>query len=151
MNPKIIKRDALIIACTFGDGNETAAVWEAFGELEKEKPLANKLSDNGYEIRVDDADGWTVYTGLAVSSEQVDSAYTLFKLPASTYASFDVYVANGYDSENDAMDEWLATNKEGYIHKTLDNKHYVVEYYDERFNGSEAGSIVEIWIPVEKK
>ena len=152
MNPKIIKRDALIIACVFGDGNETGAVWENFMKLEKEKPLKNKLSDNGYEIRVCGDDCvTTVYTGLAVSNELVDSVYTLFKLPASSYASFDVYVANGYDSENKAMDEWLQTNKEGYSERLLEGKHYCVEYYDERFNGGEAGSIVEIWIPIEKK
>jgi predicted transcriptional regulator YdeE len=32
----------------------------------------------------------------------------------------------------------------------LDGKHFCVEYYDERFNGEESGSIVEIWIPVGK-
>ena len=152
LNPKIIKRDAMIIACTSGDGNETGAVWEAFMQLEKDKPLENKVSDNGYEMRVCGDDCVvTVYTGSAVSSEQVDPAYKLFKLPASTYASFDVYVANGYDSENKAMDEWLKTNKEGYSERLFDGKHCCVEYYDERFNGSEAGSIVEIWIPIEKK
>ena len=152
LNPKIIKKDALIIACVSGNGNETASVWENFMELQKQKPLKNKLSDNGYEIRVygDDFEA-TVYAGLAVSDEQVDLEYTLFKLPASTYSSFDVYVANGYDSENNAMNEWLSTNKEGYSEKLLDGNHYCVEYYDERFKGREAGSIVEIWIPIEKK
>ena len=71
-------------------------------------------------------------------------------LPPSEYASFDVYVVNGYDSENNAMDEWLKTNQMGYTEKLLDGINYCVEYYDERFNGNETGSIVEIWYPITK-
>lgn len=152
LNPNIIKREALIIAGVSGDGNKTWDVWNTFEKLSSENPLKNKLSDNGYEIRLYDGDMCTVYVGQAVYDEHVDSGYTLFKLPSAKYASFDVYVANGYDSENSAMDEWLETNNEGYSEKLLDNKHhYCIEYYDERFNGNEAGSIVEIWIPIEKK
>ena len=66
-------------------------------------------------------------------------------------ASFEVYVANGYDSENNAMNEWLLTNAEGYSQRLLNGAYYCVEYYDERFNEDETGSIVEIWVPVEKK
>lgn len=73
----------------------------------------------------------------------------LFELPVSKYAIFDVYTAHGYESENDAMCEWLETKKELYSEKLLDGAiHYCVEYYDERFNGNESGSIVEIWIPI---
>jgi predicted transcriptional regulator YdeE len=151
MNPKIIKRDEIIIACTFGDGNETAAVWDAFMKLSQDKPLINKISDNGYEVRLYGDEKHTVYTGFAVFDEKIESKYTIFKIPASTYASFDVYVANGYDSENKAMEEWLNSNSEGYSEKLLDICHYCVEFYDERFKGNEAGSIVVIWVPIEKK
>ena len=152
INPKIIKRDEIIIACTFGDGNQTYEVWQAFEKLGKDRPLKNKISDNGYEVRLYDGEKCTVYTGFAISDEQVDSEYTIFKIPASKYAAFDVYVANGYDSENKAMDEWLDKNSEGYSERLLDdNRHYCVEFYDERFKGNEAGSIVEIWVPIEKK
>jgi len=150
LNPNIIKRSPIYIAGVSGDGNKTWDVWNTFEKLSQDKPLKNKLSDNGYEIRLYDGNTCTVYVGFAVSDKQVDSAYSIFTLPASTYASFDVYVANGYDSENSAMNEWLETNKEGYTEKLLKNQHYCIEYYDERFNGSEAGSIVEIWIPIEK-
>jgi len=151
LNPTIMKRGALIIAGVSGDGNQTGEVWSAFEKLSGENPLTNKLSDNGYEIRIYNGDVCTVHVGVAVSSKQTDPAYSLYELPASQYASFDVYVANGYDSENSAMDEWLASNSEGYSEKLLGSTHFCVEYYDERFNGSEAGSIVEIWIPIEQK
>ena len=151
LNPNIIKRDELIIAGTCGDGYQTGAVWGEYEKLIAQKPLTNKISDNGYEVRVYEGDNCTVYTGLSVTDDNVDPAYTIIKLPPSKYASFDVYVANGYDSENSAMDEWLATNDGGYSERLLGGVHYCVEFYDKRFNGNEAGSIVEIWIPIEKK
>ncbi len=152
LNPNIIKRGAIIIAGTHGDGNRTGEVWQTFGKLYSEKPLKNALSDNGYEIRVYEGDKCTVYVGCSVSDKgNIDPAYSILELPASKYASFDVYVSSGYESENSAMDEWLKTNDQGYSERLFnENMHYCVEYYDERFNENEADSIVEIWIPVEK-
>ena len=151
LNPKIIKRDTLYIAGVSGDGNKTWDVWNAFEKLSNESPLDNKLSGNGYEIRLYENNSCTVHVGHALPNDKVNLAYTVYKLPPSQYAVFDVYVANGYESENSAMNEWLKTNQDGYSEKLLGDNHYCVEYYDERFNGSEAGSIVEIWIPIEKK
>ena len=151
LNPNIIKRKTLIIAGVSGDGNKTGEVWQALEKLKKEKPLSNKLSENGYEIRLFCGDKYTVHVGYAVSDAQVDSDYETLTLPGTEYASFDVYVANGYESENNAMDEWLKTNTQGYTEKLLDKTNYCVEYYDERFNGNESDSIVEIWIPIENK
>ena len=70
--------------------------------------------DNSYEARIYDGDQCTCHVGVSVSDDDVDSAFTLMRLPASVYAAFEVYVASGYDSENDAMDEWLEANKEKY-------------------------------------
>jgi predicted transcriptional regulator YdeE len=151
LNPRMIKQEALYIAGVSGDGNKTWDVWNAFEKLSGEKPLQNKLSGNGYEIRLSTGGSGTVHVGNAVSDDNVDPDYAVYKLPRSIYAVFDVYVENGYESENSAMEEWLKTNKEGYTERLLGDTQYCVEYYDERFNGSEAGSIVEIWIPVEKK
>lgn len=151
LNPTIIKQGAIMIAGRKGDGNDTGGVWSAFETLNSEKPIPNKLSDNGYEIRVYDGSVCTVHVGLCVSCKPVDPSYDVIELPPSTYACFDVYVANGYDSQNNAMNEWLETNQEGYAEKLLGDAHYCIEYYDERFHGSESGSIVEIWIPIEKK
>ncbi len=152
LNPNIIKRGKIIIAGTCGDGSKTEDVWKAFEKLCGEKPLENTLSSSGYEIRVYEEDKCTVYVGYSVSDkDNIDPAYTIFELPASKYAAFDVYVSNGYESENNAMQQWLATNSEGYLERLYDHKsHYCIEYYDERFNGDETGSIVEIWIPIEK-
>lgn len=152
LNPTIIKRGAILIAGTHGDGNKTGEVWGAFETLYAEKPLDNTLSTDGYEVRLYEGDTCTVYVGYPVRKKgNIDPAYSVLELPACEYASFDVYVSNGYESENSAMDEWLKTNSEGYRERLLrEGTHYCVEYYDERFNGSEAGSIVEIWVPIEK-
>ena len=150
LNPKIIKRGALTIAGVAGEGDKTGEVWERFMQLSGEREPANKLSDNGYEIRLYDGEVSAIHVGYAVSGKDAVEGYALYTLPASEYASFDVYVANGYDSENNAMGEWLMTNGQGYSERTLGEAHYCVEYYDERFRGDEAGSIVEIWVPVKK-
>lgn len=150
LNPKIIKRSSLLIAGVSGDGNQTWEIWQAFAKLSGEKPLDNLCSEDGYEIRIYDGEKCTVHVGKLVTNRKVDPAYTVFELPASKYASFDVYVAHGYDSENSAMNEWLDANGQGCSEKLLnDTLHYCVEYYDERFQGNETNSIVEIWIPIK--
>ncbi|MCL2810697.1 MAG: AraC family transcriptional regulator [Clostridia bacterium] len=151
VSPKLLKKPALLIAGICGDGDKTAEVWAAFEALIKQQPLNNKLSSDGYEVRICDEEQHIVHVGYLVKDTQVDSVYTVMPLPASDYASFDVYVANGYDSENNAMMEWLTTNEQGYSERLLGNAHYCVEFYDERFTGNEEGSIVEIWMPIKKE
>ena len=150
MNPTIIKRGAMIIAGLSGGGDKTGELWSAFDKLREETPLAGKLSDDGYEVRVYSGEECTVHVGFAVSDASVDSAFETRALPESEYAAFDVYAANGYDSENDAMNEWLAANGI-YAERRLGQAQYCVEYYGERFNSNEPDSVVEIWIPVERK
>ena len=58
MCPKIIKRDSMLIAGVSGDGNKTGEVWESFMILSNEKPLTNKLSDNGYESENNAMNEW---------------------------------------------------------------------------------------------
>ncbi len=148
VNPKIIKRNKLIIAGISGDGHQTGEVWEQFMELMKTVEITNKLSDNSYEIRIYEGTKCIVHVGYAVSDADIDRRLTAITLPASHYAAFDVYPAKGYESENSAIDEWLKSNEKGYSQRLLGEKSYAVEFYDERFNGYEADSIVEIWVPI---
>lgn len=150
VNPKIIKRSKLIIVGVSGDGRKTGEVWERFMELIKAVELTNKLSDNGYEIRIYDNDECIVHVGYAVSDTDIDKRLSTVVLPATRYAAFDVYPAKGYESENSAMDEWLLNNEKGYAQRLFDGKQYAVEFYDERFKGNSADSIVEIWVPIKK-
>ena len=150
VHPNIIKKETLLIAGVTGEGNKTAELWQEFLQLNNTAPLNNKMSESGYEVRLYKADSSQVHVGLTVADEPIRAPYKLLKLPPSYYAAFDVYVAKGYDSENNAMESWLDTNKDKYRQKLLDGSQYIVEFYDERFNGSEQDSIVEIWIPIEK-
>ena len=151
MSPQLISHTELIIAGVSGDGRETAAVWEKFDKMIAEMPILGKTSDNGYEVRIYEGNSCIVHVGFAVSDEKVDPAYQILKIPASQYASFDVYPAKGYDSGNVAMDKWLAENSREYSERLLGEKHYCVEFYGEKFKCNEPDSIVEIWIPIEKK
>ena len=151
MHPNIIKRDSLLIAGVTGDGAKTGEIWNHFMEINEKIGLNNKLSDNGYEVRIYTESECICHVGFAVSDNNINDAFSILQIPASEYASFDVYVAKGYESENAAMDEWLEANKDRYVQKLYDGKPYVVEFYDERFHGDNADSIVEIWVPIEKK
>lgn len=157
MNPNMIKRNKIILAGVSGDGNKTAEIWKHFINLDNEYPLKNKVSDDGYEVRIFDSTmgGEKVFVGCEIKENvetKVDcSVYEYLKVPSSEYASFDVYVEDGYESENDAMSEWLSSNEYGYVRNLFEGKPYCVEHYDARFNGNNAESIVEIWLPVKKE
>lgn len=55
MNPNMIKKDKIILAGASGDGNKTAEIWKRFIELEESYPFINKVSDDGYEVRIFDS------------------------------------------------------------------------------------------------
>jgi len=150
VHPKIIKKGELLIAGVTGDGSKIRELWQKFIELCEKTGVKNKLSDNGYEIRIYNENQCRCHVGVRVSDSESDSHFTVLKLPASTYAAFEVYVARGYDSENEAMDEWLEANRDKYKQRRIDGSPYVIEYYDERFDGDSEDSIVEIWIPIEE-
>lgn len=156
MNPGMIKKNKIILAGVSGAGNETAEIWKRFMKLDEEYPLINKVSDDGYEVRIfDNTTGdEKVFVGYEIKendgTKADNGAYEIFTIPSSEYASFDVYVEDGYESENNAMSEWLITNEKGYVKNLFEGKPYCIEHYDARFNGDNADSIVEIWVPVKK-
>ncbi|MCX4273396.1 MAG: AraC family transcriptional regulator [Acetatifactor sp.] len=154
MNPDMIKKEKMILAGVSGFGNETAEIWKHFMKLYKEAPPAGKISDDSYEVRIYDsaAEKESVFIGCEIKSDCNSgcSGYEIFQIPSSAYASFDVYVKEGYDSENRAMEEWLVSNEKEYVRNLLEGKPYCIEHYDARFDDSNDESIVEIWLPVKK-
>lgn len=149
LNPKIIKKEALNIAGCVGNWQETAKIWADFEA--KAAQLGSHRDQSGYEVRIWDNLENPVYAGHSMGSRAVPEGFASIRLPAGEYAAFEVFVADGYDSENDAMVQWLQTNELGYAERLLDDAHFVVEFYDERFVGEESGSIVEIWVPIERR
>lgn len=150
MNPNMIKKEKIILAGVSGFGNETAQIWKRFMKLYKEVPLTGKISDDSYEVRIYDSatEKESVFVGCEITSGC--DGYEIFQIPSSEYASFDVYVEEGYESENDAMEEWLVSNEKGYVRNLLEGKPYCIEHYDARFDAGNGESIVEIWLPIKK-
>ena len=152
MQPKIISKDTMNIAGLTGNGSDTGAVWGEF-ETQFAKHPFPKADENGYEIRFYDgekpaASGKDTHVGFAANVQTADG-FTMVSLPPTEYVVFDVYVAKGYDSGNVEMDKWLSDNSAQYGQRMLEGVKYVVESYDERFNGGdEPDSVVEIWIPL---
>ena len=45
MKPKILKKDALLIAGVTGSGDETGKAWGAFMKIQKMRPLKNQVGE----------------------------------------------------------------------------------------------------------
>jgi predicted transcriptional regulator YdeE len=150
MKPKIITREAFIIAGVAGSGDETARVWETYMKLEKLNPLKNQVGEVGYEVRMYPAEGpGKVHVGVQVKDAGVPAEYKVFYAPAATYAEFEIYPAKGYGSSNAEMNRWLEENAGTYKEALLDGIHYAIEVYDKRFKGDkEPTSVVGILVPI---
>jgi predicted transcriptional regulator YdeE len=139
MQPKIVTKDAIIIAGVAGAGDETAKVWETFMKLEKMNPLKNQVGEVGYEVRMypgEEGPG-KIHVGVPVKDSNVPKEYKLFFVPAATYAEFEIYPAKGYGSSNAEMSKWLEDNAATYQPALLDGMHYGIEVYDQRFKGND--------------
>ncbi len=151
MQPKIVAREAFLIAGVPGSGDETAKVWETFMKLEKMNPLKNQVGEAGYEVRLYPGGEGTgkIHVGVPVKDSNVPKEYKLFFVPAATYAEFEIYPAKGYESSNAEMSKWLEDNAKKYKEVLLDGKHYAIEVFDERFKGNDdPKSVVGIRIPI---
>jgi AraC family transcriptional regulator len=152
MNPKIVKKDPLTIAGTSGDVRYigTPEIWQNFKLLSQRTPLKNKICESGYEVRTNvstnNEETEIVYTGNAVSGDNVGSEYVLFKLPASDYAVFVVF----YLDNREPIYDWLEKHNE-YKERLFDGVRCLIAMYDERYTGEIDCSIIEYWIPVVKK
>ena len=111
MNPTIIQREELVISGIMGDGNQTTLLWKNFEKKSKELKIKDKADENGYEVRFYYDNKCNCLVGALVKDKNINTAFDTFCLPASEYAIFDVVVANGYDSENEAMGNWLKNKK----------------------------------------
>jgi predicted transcriptional regulator YdeE len=153
MMPKLVTREAMCIAGVSGKGDETGKAWAAFVKLDQNKPLPNKLSEDGYEIRLqsDEQGPGEVHVGLRVKADGVPSEYQVLIIPGSLYAEFEIYPAKGWESSNKAIDRWLADNAGMYKEALLNGQHFAIEVYDQRYKGDkDPESVVGMLIPVVK-
>jgi predicted transcriptional regulator YdeE len=149
MQPKMIIKGEISIHGLRGDGTNKGALWEKFEKRYAKKPF-NKITDDAYEIRTYKGakPGADVLVGYEWNNANATTGRNFALLSAGEYAVFDVLVANGYDSENYAMEQWLDDNKEQYIRRG----DFIVEcYVPEKFKGGDkTDSVVEIWLPVSR-
>jgi predicted transcriptional regulator YdeE len=152
MGPKIISKEAFLVAGVAGSGDETARAWEAFTKLDKVSPLKNKVGEEGYELRMYSAEGTSkVHVGVRVKDTRVPAEYKVISLPAATYAEFEIYPAKGHESSNAGMSKWLEDNAGTYKEALLDGMHYAVEVYDKRYKGEkDPASVVGILLAISK-
>ena len=153
MEPKIITKDAFLIAGVAGSGDETARVWQTYMKLEKMNPLKNQVGEAGYEIRMhpDEEDPGKIHVGVQVKDSNVPKEYKLFFVPAATYAEFEIYPAKGYESSNAEMSKWLEDNASVYKEALMDGMHFGIEVYDQRFKGNDnPESVVGFLMPIVK-
>jgi predicted transcriptional regulator YdeE len=149
MQPKMIIKGETAIYGLRGDGANTGALWEKFEKRFSKKPF-DKTTDDAYEIRIFEGakPGADVLVGYEWDNAYAASGWNFAVLPAGEYAVFDVLVANGYDSENATMEQWLDDNKEQYSQRG----DFIIEcYVPEKFKGGDKpDSIVEMWLPVSR-
>jgi predicted transcriptional regulator YdeE len=153
MEPKIINKEAFLMAGVAGGGDETGKVWQTYMKLEKINPLKNQVGEFGYEVRMypgEEGPG-KVFVGVQVKDSNVPKEYKLFFVPAATYAEFEIYPARGYESSNAEMSKWLEDNAGTYRQALLDGMHYGIEVYDQRFKGNDnPESVVGFLEPIVK-
>ena len=155
MQPTIISKGKLFITGLTGDGSKTGELWGEFEHSYDNHPF-NKADDNGYEIRFFNGEkplpcGKDIHIGFLTRTADECCGFSTVTLPETESAVFDVFVANGYDSGNAAMDKWLADNAAQYGQLLMDGMGFVIECYNEKFkDGDKPDSIVEIWIPIYK-
>jgi predicted transcriptional regulator YdeE len=150
MEPKMVRKEALIIAGIGGNGNETVKVWETLMKIQRLHPLTNQASEEAFEVRMHPPNGpEKIHIGMLVKDEKVPSVYKTLTIPAADYAEFEIYPAKGYDSTNAAINQWLAENVSEYQEAQLDGQRYVIEIYDNRYKGDKnPDSVVGILVPL---
>jgi predicted transcriptional regulator YdeE len=151
MEPKIYKKEAMMIAGVSGGGDETGKVWETYMKLEKLSPLQNTVDNAGYEVRMypGEQGPGEVHIGMQVKDANVPPEYKILSLPASMYAEFEIYPSKGYTSSNEEINRWITDNAEIYTQGRIGDRSYAIEVYDERFKGNEnPESAVGILIPI---
>jgi predicted transcriptional regulator YdeE len=151
MEPRILKKEAFMVAGVSGSGDETAKAWESFMKLEKANPLKNKVGEEGYEIRMylhEEGPG-EVHVGVPVTDARVPAEYKIVSVPAFTYAEFEIYPSKGYGSSNAEMNKWLLDNGSLYKEGRLSERPFAIEVYDKRYKGDkDPASVVGILVPL---
>ncbi len=158
MNPRFVYREAFTVAgmkCrTTMENNLIPQLWDDF--MQRSDELANTIEpDNCYGIcyyeEGDDAPGNKYFSYLA--SIEVSATQNLpvgmesRLIPAADYAVFEHHgpLDDLQKTYKAIYGDWYPTSE----YKKIGDQDF--ELYDQRFKFGQADSVMEIWIPIEKK
>ena len=157
---KIVEKDEVILIGCHGENvGDTWGKWESMTDT---REIHHGVTDDdghsaGHEARFYPDGGEHVFVGVEVTQTDPDSAWEYLKIPAGTYAIFDIDQKIDQSPQFHSINEWLDENKNIYRRFVWDaDGHisaadFVICMYDHRTAGKYAQSqIMEMWIPIEK-
>jgi len=157
MDCQIIERGELLLegCLSKNDGGNLWGKWEDLDSQNEHHHLIN--GHQAHEVRFYTADGEYVFIGLEVTHEEPDVAWEYLKVPAVTYAIFDIDQKVDTRPQFEGANTWLDENKEKYKQMDwnadgrIDSAVFVICQYDHSDDGKyRNGQVMEMWIPLTK-
>ena len=156
MQPKIVKMDKRYIVGLFGDRGKQEEISKRFDELYNQTPFEKTdthkcyiyLWSDGTNAPKKGKDYFTGFESDCVSSRDI---FDTFVIPACEWAIFEVNPAKWWKSGDEKVEGWIKNN-EVYSWGEYDGAVFQLEYYKEKFSGSEnPSSLMEVWYPLERR
>ena len=157
MDCQIIERGELLLeGCLVK--NDGGNVWSKWEQLDSQNEHHNLINGHqAHEVRFYAEDGEYVFIGLEVTHEESDVAWEYLKVPAVTYAIFDIDQKVDTRPQFEGANIWLDDNKEKYKQMEwnaggrIDSAIFIVCQYDHSDDGKyHNGQVMEMWIPLIK-
>jgi len=113
-------KELLLAGCLvkYEEGGNDWAKWE---EMDAKNDIDPRYAHHhiisihqGHSVFFYPGDDVYVFTGLEVTEEVTDTAWEYLKLPAVTYAVFELDYKTDQDAQYKAIDKWIEDNKETY-------------------------------------
>ena len=161
MDCRIIECEALLLeGCLVK--NENGDVWGKWEGMDSKEDSDLRYTHyclvNGHqahEVRFYLEDSEYVFTGLEVTREKEDVAWEYLRIPAATYAVFDIDQKVDTEPQYQAVNNWLEENKEKYKQMEWDangqivSTIFVICQYDHK-GKYQKNRIMEMRIPLVK-
>ena len=145
-------KDVLLAGCLIkNEGGNLWAKWEDMDAKHEHHYLVN--GEQAHEVWFYTNDGEFVFTGLEATEQKSDSIWEYIRIPAVTYAIFEVDCNINQEPQIASIDKWLDEKKDKYKRFTFDagnrinSSDFDICFFDheEKF-GKE--KIMEIQIPL---
>ena len=151
MQPKIVAQNKRYITGMFGNVQKQGQLWEKVKKGYAESPFARSDEHDCrvYFWEMANLDK-TVFFGYETDSIIISDKFITIEFPACEWAMFEVEPAKWWVSGDADVQGWIANNEQ-YKWRKYDGSIYQLEYYKEKFKGSDdPDSRMEVWYPLEK-